>query len=356
MFKNFELVPTGISGLDYMLGGGFIFGRTYVISGVPGSGKTTLAMQFLLDGIKKAEKTLFVTLDEPPNELRYNFYRLTSEIDNIDIYDAISDIMQYEKTPAKDIAISRSPEKLGYIPNEIRKSPEFNKLNISFSAFQSALKLELSKNLYDRLVIDSITALSMFYMAGYNENVGIQSFMQLISETKITTLLLVELPNNFFTVPEMLLARGEIKLYKWINKNKQKMGIAIEKYRGNRFDSKMRPYIISDNGILVDSSVETFIENTMDIPPPPVNISEQHEENIEIEEKDVTRIITEIIEGMKKAKDLGIDITPIHKEIEISLTLLKKRSFNESIAHVIKAQKILNHCMFSFNAVEENEN
>ena len=63
-------VSSGIPGLDDVLVGGFTTDRLYLIEGVPGSGKTTLAMQFLLEGIKRGEKALYVSLSETEEELR----------------------------------------------------------------------------------------------------------------------------------------------------------------------------------------------------------------------------------------------------------------------------------------------
>ena len=61
---------TGCTGFDDILGGGFATNRIYVIEGVPGSGKTTLALQFLLEGVRLGERVLYVTLSETEIELR----------------------------------------------------------------------------------------------------------------------------------------------------------------------------------------------------------------------------------------------------------------------------------------------
>src|SRR5262249_26453545 len=61
---------TGIEGLDNVLSGGFTPARLYLIEGVPGSGKTTLALQFLLEGARRGEPGLCVTLSETAEELR----------------------------------------------------------------------------------------------------------------------------------------------------------------------------------------------------------------------------------------------------------------------------------------------
>lgn len=65
-----EPVSTGIHGLDVVLGGGLTANRLYLVEGVPGAGKTTLALQFLLEGLEQGETVLYVTLSETEHELR----------------------------------------------------------------------------------------------------------------------------------------------------------------------------------------------------------------------------------------------------------------------------------------------
>src|SRR3954464_12888948 len=61
---------TGIAGLDDVLNGGFVRNRLYLIEGMPGSGKTTLALSFLMEGAKRGESVLYVTLSETIEEVR----------------------------------------------------------------------------------------------------------------------------------------------------------------------------------------------------------------------------------------------------------------------------------------------
>jgi circadian clock protein KaiC len=66
---DLPLLPTGIAGLDHVLGGGLPAHHVFLIEGSPGTGKTTLAMQFLLAGAARGERTLYVTLAETRSEL-----------------------------------------------------------------------------------------------------------------------------------------------------------------------------------------------------------------------------------------------------------------------------------------------
>src|SRR5215212_8348328 len=67
---GFLRASSGIEGLDYILGGGFPRNRMYLVKGDPGSGKTTLAMQFLLAGARQGEAGVYATLSETEEELR----------------------------------------------------------------------------------------------------------------------------------------------------------------------------------------------------------------------------------------------------------------------------------------------
>ena len=62
-------ISTGITGLDAILGGGLMPGRLYLVEGIPGAGKTTLGLQFLLEGRARGERGLFITLSETNEEL-----------------------------------------------------------------------------------------------------------------------------------------------------------------------------------------------------------------------------------------------------------------------------------------------
>src|SRR3569832_1397995 len=62
-------IQTGVSGLDDVLSGGFPVGQMYLIEGDPGTGKTTLAMQFILSGVNRGGRSLYITLSESRDEL-----------------------------------------------------------------------------------------------------------------------------------------------------------------------------------------------------------------------------------------------------------------------------------------------
>ena len=64
-----ERVPTGILGLDHLIEGGLPKGRSILVTGEPGTGKTIFALQFLVDGLKRGERGIYVTADESPMDV-----------------------------------------------------------------------------------------------------------------------------------------------------------------------------------------------------------------------------------------------------------------------------------------------
>lgn len=84
-------VPTGIAGLDDILGGGLTQGRIYLVEGTPGTGKTTLSLQFLLDGARTGETCLYVTLSETGEELHAVAATHGWSLDALTVFELVSE-------------------------------------------------------------------------------------------------------------------------------------------------------------------------------------------------------------------------------------------------------------------------
>src|SRR5437879_10580929 len=108
-----------------MLYCGFVPVRTYIVSGPPGAGKTSLAMQFLRECLEGGERCLFVALEEPPNELKINMRAFRWNLDDLDVLDANSDIRRFEPTPILEISTEEEPIKVRALGDRIRKTPDF---------------------------------------------------------------------------------------------------------------------------------------------------------------------------------------------------------------------------------------
>ena len=82
---------TGVAGLDNVLGGGLPSGHLYLVEGTPGAGKTTLGLQFLLEGRTLGEKGLYVTLSETASELSVVAQSHGWSLDGIELYELVTE-------------------------------------------------------------------------------------------------------------------------------------------------------------------------------------------------------------------------------------------------------------------------
>src|SRR4030042_187152 len=157
-----EKVKTGVPGLDLMLDGGLLQGRTYVVSGTSGSGKTTLAMQFLLEGARNGERVLYMAIDEPPNEVKSNMKSFDWDISREQVFDATPDVMSYEKTPVRDVSTERKVVYFQSIGENIRKTSERSPVDMTVNTIQELLKQEMKVARYTRIAVDSLTSMRDF--------------------------------------------------------------------------------------------------------------------------------------------------------------------------------------------------
>ncbi|MCJ2512396.1 MAG: hypothetical protein LN409_03460 [Candidatus Thermoplasmatota archaeon] len=244
----------GIEGLDEMLEGGLLTGRPYIVSGTTGTGKTTLAMHFLREGAMNGERVLYVAIDEPPNEVRYNYSKFGWDLNGIGVLDGTPDILSYDKTPVRDVSSERSVVSLESVGDAIRRTSEKGPTDVTISTIQELIKQEFKERKYTRVVVDSLTSLKYFYIRTTEEFATLQSFFRMLSDLGATTVLAVDIPDVHRPGLESQLARGEIRLHKWFDGRGLMRGVTIDKYRGSSHDSRMRHLKITSTGIVVPSA------------------------------------------------------------------------------------------------------
>ena len=312
-------VSTGTPGLDAMLEGGLVGRRPYLIVGPSGTGKTTLALQFLAEGIRRRERVLFITMEEPPNEVRINHRLLGPELLKVEVFDAIPDIMRYERVPFKDIASVRQAMPFASVPLEIRRSPELTAVEVTMTALEQMLRSEIQRRTYSRVVIDSLTALQYFCMKGFDPIAGAQAFLRFLSDLRVTTILTVESPLEDVDTPERMLARGEIRLFRWELDGRTVRAIGVEKFRGSSHDVRLHPYRIGPQGIDVNLAV-TISRDTRQIieSPRPVEAFP----TVEPPARPIEEAISPLDPLAEEVRDLvlvGAEVAPLRQEIVAAL-------------------------------------
>lgn len=133
-------VKTGIDGLDDILGGGLPGNHLYLLEGDPGTGKTTLAMQFLLEGVRTGESGLYITLSESKRELEEVADSHKWSLEGISIH---------EMTPVED---SLSPE---------AQYTVFHPSEVELTDTVSSILQQVEKIQPRRVVFDSLSEMRM---------------------------------------------------------------------------------------------------------------------------------------------------------------------------------------------------
>ena len=83
-------VPSGVPGLDALIGGGFPQNRTLLVAGDVGTGKTTMGVQFLVAGARRGERGILITTDEKPRHIIEDVRRFGWDLDSSELKDAIT--------------------------------------------------------------------------------------------------------------------------------------------------------------------------------------------------------------------------------------------------------------------------
>jgi circadian clock protein KaiC len=223
--------PTGIAGLDEILRGGLPENRLYLLLGRPGVGKTTIALQYLLEGARTGEKALYIALSETREEIMSVARSHGWPIDQIEIFEL----------SALEQQLAQEERNTVFHPAEI----ELNKTT------QLLLK-RIEEVKPKRLVLDSLSELRLLSESPLRYRRQMLSLKQFFAGQKMTVLLLDDHSADGGDLHVQSIAHGVIVLEKILSGyGSEKRRISISKMRGLNFVGGYHDALISPGGLRV---------------------------------------------------------------------------------------------------------
>ena len=221
---------SGVSGLDEILRGGFAADRLYLIEGAPGVGKTTLAMQFLLEGVRLGERCLYVTLSETRGEMEQVAQSHGWSLEGIDIVE----LSQVEETLE------------GRAQNTL-----FPPAEVELSRLRDLLVAQFKRVHPRRMVIDSLSELRLMAQNPLRYRREILSFKHRFATTDCTVLLLddqsVGADAHVQSIVHGVVTMQRVPLKFGINRR----FLSITKMRASAFREGNHDYLIKAGGLTV---------------------------------------------------------------------------------------------------------
>jgi KaiC/GvpD/RAD55 family RecA-like ATPase len=221
-------VSSGVPGFDELVDGGLLSDRLYVVSGPPGSGKTTFCSQFITQGAKEGEDCVYMTMHETKDELVQDMSGFEFGFDRAVKSDSIQFLNLVTESGKRTISQFGTD---GGLTNRL----------VAF----------LESNDIDRAVIDSTMLLQHFFQDVSDEITG---FLSALKQTDATILLISEMTDPTSYSDEHYLAHGVVFFHNFLDSAGMTRGVQVIKMRGTSIDSDIRELSFSDQGLRVHTS------------------------------------------------------------------------------------------------------
>jgi circadian clock protein KaiC len=226
-----EQASTGVEGLDDVLNGGLTRGRLFLLEGNPGTGKTTVGLQFLLAGRDVGERGLYVTMSETEDELRATAASHGWSLDGVDIFELVPPENLLDEAQQQSLLYSSDLE-LGETTSRI------------FEAFERIDP--------DRVVLDSLSEIRLLAQNSLRYRRQILTLKHYFARSDATVLMLDDMTSESTDKTVHSVAHGALRLEELSpDYGAERRRLRVLKYRGRHFRGGYHDFVIRKGGVQV---------------------------------------------------------------------------------------------------------
>ena len=224
-------ISTGSSGLDDVLGGGFDANRMYLYEGRPGTGKTTIALQFLLKGVQDGERVLYITLSETKRELSLVALRHGWSLQGVDIFELV-------------------PPETTLDPD--RELTVFHPAEMELSETTNLIFREVERINPTRVVFDSLSELRLLAQSPLRYRRQVLALKHFFTNRNCTVVLLDDLSSSQDDLQLHSIAHGVVLLEQLaLDYGAERRRLRVIKMRGIRFRGGFHDFTIEQGGLRI---------------------------------------------------------------------------------------------------------
>jgi circadian clock protein KaiC len=225
------LLSTGIEGLDRILEGGLTPNRLYLVEGVPGAGKTTLALQFLLEGVRLGETVLCVTLSETEEELKSVGASHGWSLDKV-------------------LTLEMIPSEESLLPDQ--QYTVFHPSEVELSATTKRILAEVERLKPTRVVFDALTQLRLLAGNQLHYRRQILALKQFLHTHGCTVLVLDDVTSLDHDPQIQSISHGVLTLERLSPQfGAERRRLQVSKFRGRKYQGGYHDFIIQRGGLVV---------------------------------------------------------------------------------------------------------
>lgn len=222
-------ISTGSDGLDDILGGGFDANRMYLYEGRPGTGKTTMALQFLLKGARGGERVLYISLSETKRELNVVARRHGWSLDGVDIFELV-------------------PPETTLDPD--RELTVFHPAEMELSETTNLVFKEVERINPTRVVLDSLSELRLLAQNPLRYRRQVLALKHFFTNRNCTVVLLDDLSSSQDDLQLHSVAHGVVMLEQLaIDYGAERRRLRVIKMRGIKFRGGFHDFTIEEGGL-----------------------------------------------------------------------------------------------------------